>query len=61
MTLVLIVTSLVLGISRLFWSYAILAVEVNFLVQFAVFWVIQTKELWCTGLRRHPPPASDPQ
>lgn len=33
------------------WTYTVLAVEVVLLVLFAVFWVVQTAELWRRGLR----------
>ena len=36
------------------WAYGILGLEISFLTLFAVFWVIQTKELWWEGVRRAP-------
>lgn len=33
------------------WKYAPFGAEVSFLALFAVFWIIQTKELWRDGLR----------
>ena len=33
------------------WAYWIIAAETAFLVLFAIFWVIQTRELWDHGLR----------
>jgi hypothetical protein len=33
------------------WAYWIIAAETAFLVLFAIFWVIQTRELWDQGLR----------
>jgi hypothetical protein len=37
------------------WAHWVLAIECALIVLFAVFWVIQTRELWREGLR---PPAS---
>lgn len=34
------------------WSYWLLAMEVDLIGWFAVFWIVQTKELWGEGLRR---------
>ena len=33
------------------WDHWVIGVETSFIVMFAVFWVIQTKELWDEGLR----------
>jgi hypothetical protein len=48
----MIVTSaLVAGGACLGWEHAVIAIEVDLIVLFAAFWIIQTKELWSEGLR----------
>jgi cytochrome b len=37
------------------WDYSIFAIESALIVLFAVFWVIQTRELWDRGLRTRTP------
>jgi FtsH-binding integral membrane protein len=41
---------------RLGWDHWVIGVETSFIVVFAIFWGIQTKELWNEGLR---PPDND--
>ncbi|MEU2347834.1 hypothetical protein [Modestobacter sp. NPDC049651] len=37
------------------WAHWALSLETSLIVLFAVFWVLQTVELWNEGLRRRPP------
>ncbi len=41
-----------LGLSG--WDYYVLAIEFVLITLFAVFWIIQTQELWTEGLRENP-------
>jgi hypothetical protein len=48
----MVASSLVIGIAGgLGWKYSVIAIEASLIVLFALFWVIQTRELWHDGLR----------
>ena len=36
------------------WDYYVLVIEFVLITLFAVFWIIQTQELWTEGLRENP-------
>lgn len=49
----MIVTSVLVGLGALLgWKHAVIVIEVDLIVLFAVFWIIQTVELWGEGLRK---------
>ena len=50
--LTMILTSALIGLCAILgWNHAVIAIEVDLILLFAVFWVVQTKELWREGLR----------
>jgi hypothetical protein len=51
-TLVAIVASVVAKFAG--WAYWLFAVETSLFVMFLLFWLIQTRELWDTGIRGRP-------
>jgi hypothetical protein len=52
------VVTLVLSLAH--WRYVVLEIESSLIVLFALFWLLQTAELWSKGLRHCPPPAAGP-
>jgi hypothetical protein len=47
---------LLLGCWFMGWQHAVLWIELALVVSFALFWAIQTRELWQVGVRRDPAP-----
>jgi hypothetical protein len=48
----MVASSVVIGVAGLLgWAYSVIAIEAALIGLFAVFWVIQTWELWHEGLR----------
>lgn len=48
----MVVFAIVIAVAGLLgWEYWVLAIETTLIALFAIFWVIQTKELWHEGLR----------
>lgn len=57
----MVATSLVILVAALLgWQYWIIAIEATLLSLFAVFFGIQTSELWRDGLRQQHAPTNDP-
>lgn len=54
------ILNLVAGLNE--WPYAVISVEAELIALFAVFWIVQTIELWDEGLRATPtrPTGSEP-
>jgi hypothetical protein len=61
----MLASAVIIGIApALGWDYWVIALESAFIALFAVFWIVQTIELWDDGLRRQPPgppTGSDPR
>lgn len=54
-----ILATIALGLAH--WPYAVLEIETSLILLFALFWALQTAELWNQGLRHATLPGTRPQ